>query len=104
MELPLGWGTQIYTNGSAHMTKMVAIPVYGRTFNNLLKKYSAMILKLELEHYALKLYKVYINDDTELTYFTTMSNLVKLVFCAYIRARYQVSVYMIIGPLVLLGL
>ena len=37
-----------------------------------------MILKLDMEHYVvLKLCKVHINDDPELTltYFTTMSNL-----------------------------
>ena len=35
-----------------------------------------------MELYVLKLYKVYINDDSELTltHFKTMSNLVKLVF------------------------
>ena len=33
-----------------------------------------MILKLGMEHYVLKLYKVYTNDDPELTltYFTTV--------------------------------
>ena len=41
-----------------------------------------MILKFGTEHYVLKLYKVYINDDPEvtLTYFMPMSNLVKLVY------------------------
>ena len=41
----------------------------------------ALIMKLGMEHYTLKLYRVYINDDPGLTliYFTTMSNLVKLV-------------------------
>ena len=41
-----------------------------------------MILKLDMEHYILKLYTVYINDDTELffAYFTTMSNLANIVF------------------------
>ena len=41
-----------------------------------------MVMKLGMEHYVLKLHKVYINDDPELTltYFTTMSNLAKLVF------------------------
>ena len=40
-----------------------------------------MILKLGMVHYVLKLYKAYINDDPELTltYFTTVSNLAKLV-------------------------
>ena len=41
-----------------------------------------MIMKLGMEEYVFKLYKYYINDDPELilTYFTTMSNLAKLVF------------------------
>ena len=41
-----------------------------------------MIMKLGMEHYELKLYKVYINDDPELifTYLTAMLNLEKLVF------------------------
>ena len=44
-----------------------------------------MIMKLGMEHYVLKLYKVYINDDPELTlaYFETMLNL----FCTYSRPR-----------------
>ena len=41
-----------------------------------------MIMKLGMENYVLKLYKVYINDDPELTVtnFKTMPNLAKLVF------------------------
>ena len=41
-----------------------------------------MIMKLGMEHYVLKLYKVYINGDPELilTNFLTMSDLAKLVF------------------------
>ena len=41
-----------------------------------------MIMKLGTEHYELKLYTVYVNDDPELTltYFTAISNLEKLVF------------------------
>ena len=40
-----------------------------------------MIMKLCMEQYVLKLYKVYINDDPELalTHFTTMSIYAKLV-------------------------
>ena len=39
-----------------------------------------MIMTLCMEQYVLKLYKVYINDDPELTltHFKTMSNLAKL--------------------------
>ena len=52
---------------------------------------SPMIMKLGMEHYKLKLYKLYINDAPELTftYFTTMSILEKLVFVLYSRPRYQ---------------
>ena len=41
-----------------------------------------MIMKLCMEQYVLKLYKVYINGDPELTlaHFKTMSNFAKLVF------------------------
>ena len=41
-----------------------------------------MFIKFGMGHYVLKLYKVYINDDPELTltHFNTMSNLAKLVF------------------------
>ena len=61
-------------------------------------------MKLGLEHYELKLYTFYINDNTELTltYFTIMSNLAKLVFVLIVgRSRYQVSVYRTIGRLVI---
>ena len=43
---------------------------------------SPMVMKLGMEHYVLKLYKVYINDAPELTltHFMTISNFAKLVF------------------------
>ena len=56
---------------------------------------SPMIMKLIMKnYYVLKLYKVYINNNPELTltYFTTMSNLAKLVFGVDYRT---------IGPMVL---
>ena len=61
-----------------------------------------MIMKLGMEQYVLKLYKVYINDDPELTLtnFKTVSTFVKLV-CTYSSSRCQVSVYRTVGPLVL---
>ena len=86
------------------MTKMAAMPIYGKNF----QKSSptelivlSVIMKLVIEHNVLKLYKVYINYDPELTmtHFKTISNWAKLV-CTYSRLRYQVSVYRAIGPLV----
>ena len=66
------------------MTNMAAMPIYGKNLQNLFsyRTNSLMIMKLGMEHYVLKLYKLYINDDPELTltHFKTMSNLAKLVF------------------------
>ena len=62
-----------------------------------------MIMKLCMEQYLLKLYKVYINDDPKLilTHFKTKIKFGETCFCTYSRPRYQVSVYRTIGPLVL---
>ena len=66
------------------MTKMAAMPIYVR---NLQKSFSyrtnsPIIMKLGMNHYELKCYTAYINDDPDLTltYFTTMSKLAKFVF------------------------
>ena len=61
-----------------------------------------MHIVLRMDHWGLKIYKVYINDDHGLTlnYCKARSNLVKIAYCAYSMSRYQVSVYRIIGPLV----
>ena len=77
-------GKKIHKNGPSHMTKMAAMPIYGKKITKIFsyRTYVIMILKLGIEHYVLKLYKVYLNDDIELTltYFTTMSDLLKIVF------------------------
>ena len=64
-----------------------------------------MIMKLCMEQYVLKLCKVYVNDDPELTltHFKTVK-FGETCFCTYSRPRYQVSVYRTIGPLVCSGL
>ena len=65
-----------------------------------------MIMKLCMEHYELKLYTVYINDDPELDLDLFYSNAKcgETCFCTYSRPRYQVSFYRTnyrtIGPLV----
>ena len=68
----------VYINGLGNMTKMAATPIYGK---NLKKSNSPMIMKLGMGHYVLKLCEIHIKDDPGLTlsYFTTMSNLAKLV-------------------------
>ena len=60
------------------MTKMATMPIYmAKTLT---------ILKLGMDHQRLKVYKVYINYDPDLTYFTARSNLVKIAFCASYRS------------------
>ena len=65
------------------MTKMAAMPIYGKNFKNLLLQ-NQKSYDLETWHVALglKLYKVYINDDPglTLTYFTARSNWVTYTF------------------------
>ena len=84
MKPPWEEGTKVCINGPGHMTKMAAIPIYGKkTFKNLLSRTgSPMILKLGIQHRALELYEVYINGGPglTLTYFTAGSNLVVYVF------------------------
>ena len=76
VEPPLKRGKKVYMNGPGHMTKMAAMPIYCKKPSNIFsyRTKSPMILKLGMEHYELKLYKVYINDDPKLTftYFKTM--------------------------------
>ena len=76
---------KVYINVTGHMTKMAAMLIYGKMFKKLLlhiKTNSPMIMKLGIEQYVLKLYKVYTNNDPELTmtYSKTMSVFAKLVF------------------------
>ena len=37
VELPLGGGTKIHTNGLGHMTKMAAMPMYGKNLKDILQ-------------------------------------------------------------------
>ena len=84
MEPPWEDGKKVYINGTGHMAKMAAMLIYGKNLKKIFsyRTNSPMIMKLCMGQYVLKLYKVYINDDPELTmtYFKTMSNFAKLVF------------------------
>ena len=74
---------KVYINGQGHMTKMAALPIYGKNPSKIIyRTKKIMIMKLGMEHYVLKLFKVYINVKPALTLtpFKTMSNLVNLVF------------------------
>ena len=78
----MGRGKEIYINGTGHMTKLATMLIYGKNLQKSSTEHIVpMIMKLGMEQFVLKLYKVYKNDDPELTltHFKT-SNLAKLVF------------------------
>ena len=84
MKLLWDGGTQVYSNGPGHLTKMASMPIYGK---NLKKIFSSgtkrpMTLNLGMHHRVLEYYQVCSNDDLgfTLTYFTTRSYLVPYAF------------------------
>ena len=66
----------MYINYLVHMTKMAAMPIYGKNPSKIFSKSGGPISKkLGMKHQWLKYYNVYINHDpvVTLTYFTTRS-------------------------------
>ena len=84
MEPPWDGGTKVYSTGSGDMTKMAAMPIYGKNLTKIFFSGTKrpMTLKLGMQHRVLKYYRVYFNDDRglTLTYFTARSNLVPCAF------------------------
>ena len=80
VEPPWEGRTKVYINGLGHMTKMAAMVKTLKIFFS--RTRSPMILKLGMYHWGLKLYKVYINVEPELTLtcFTARSNCVICTF------------------------
>ena len=74
---------EVCSNGSGHMTKMAAMPIYGK---NPLKIFSRtrrpMTLGLGMKHQGCGAYQVCSNDDPglTLTYLTSRSNLLPNAF------------------------
>ena len=70
---------KVCSNGPGHMTKMAAMPIYGKTLKIFFSgTKSLMTLKLAMQHWVLEYSQFYSNDDfgLTLTYFTARSNLV----------------------------
>ena len=66
----------MYINDPGHMTKMAAMPIYGKNPSKIFSGTGGPIItKLGMKHQWLKYYNVYINHDPvmTLTYFTTRS-------------------------------
>ena len=77
-------GTKVCSNGPSHMTKMAAMPIYGKNLKKIFFSGTKrlMTLKLGMQHRVLKYYQVCSNDGPglTLTYFTARSNLVPYAF------------------------
>ena len=76
MESPWNWGTKVCSKGPGHMTKMAALPIYGKNIKNLLLR-NQKADELGMQHRVLEYCQVCSNDDPglSLSYFTTRSNL-----------------------------
>ena len=76
--------TKVWSNGLGHMTKMATMPIYGKNIKIylLLNQKRPMTLKVGMQHWVLKYYQIYSNNDPglTLTYFTERSNLVPYAF------------------------
>ena len=74
----------MYINNLGHMTKMAAMPIYGKNPSKIIFSETNRLIsrKLGVRHRWLKHYNVYINHDPvmTLTYFTGRSTLVTNAF------------------------
>ena len=72
-------GTKDCSNAPGHMTKMAAMPIYGKNLKKIFfcGTKRPMALKLGMQHRVLEYNQVFSNDDPGLTftYFTAKSNL-----------------------------
>ena len=85
MELLWDRGTKVCSNGLGRMTKMAAVPIYGKNLKKNLLLWNQKAddrMNLGMHHWVIKYYQVCSNDDPglNLTYFTARSNLVPYAF------------------------
>ena len=79
MEPQWDGGTKVCSSGPGHMTKVAAMPIYGKNMKN--SSCRLMTLKICMQHWVLEYYQIYSNNDAGLkTYFTARSNLVPYAF------------------------
>ena len=84
-ELLWDGGTKVCSNGHGQMTKMAAMPIYGKNLKNSSSpepNKRPITWKLGMHHWVLKYYQVCSNNipGLTLTYFTVRSNLVPYSF------------------------
>ena len=73
----LGWGNKNLLNGAGHMTKMAAMPIYGKNLKQNLLLQNPKVDDLETWYAALG---TRVLSGLTLTYFTAKSNLVPYAF------------------------
>ena len=67
MEPPWDGGTKVCSNRPGNMTKMAAMPEYGKSLKKLLRNQMPMTLKVGMQHRVLEYYQGCSNDEPELT-------------------------------------
>ena len=81
---PWDGGPKICSNGPGHMTKVAAMPIYGKNLKKIFffGTKGHMTLKLGMQHLVHLYYQVCSHDELvlTLTYFTGRSNLVPYAF------------------------
>ena len=61
-------GMKVYSNSPGHMTKMAAMPIYGKNLKKIFSETKRqMPLKLGMQHWVLEYYQICSNDDPGLT-------------------------------------
>ena len=86
VEPPWDGGTKVCSNGSGHMAKMAAMPIYGKNLKkSSLEPKRLITLKLGMQHRVHEYYQVCSNDDLglTLTYFTTRLMLLYGIMVSY---------------------
>ena len=69
MEPPWDGGTKVCSNGLGNMTKLAAMPIYGKNIKIIFFSGTKrpMTLKLGMQHWVLKCYQICLNDDPGLS-------------------------------------
>ena len=57
----------MYINNLCHLTKMAAMPIYGKNPSKIFSNTNQISMKLGVKHQWLKYYNVYINHDPVMT-------------------------------------
>ena len=70
VEPPWVGGTKVPSISHGHMTKMAAMPIYGKNLkkSSSLEPKQPMIFKLGMQHWVLEYYQILLNEDPRLTF------------------------------------